>query len=193
MHACSNQYRTQYTQNFNDTPLSSNVISSSRQVLYGANNGYAFTPYHLQAPHTTPAQTGHQTPSMPIPMHPISTPPHPDLIQFMHEVRIKLQKLDILENIFSRLVDMEEHCNKLDSEICGIKTDLKDHNLILCHWTRVLMNPQHQQGPQQSPTDHGPQQPPSDQHPPMSVPVNNNRTMPKNPIESIPPQNTTGQ
>ncbi|CAG2199419.1 unnamed protein product [Mytilus edulis] len=123
MQACTNQYSTP---NLNDTPLSSNVISTSRQILYGADNGYAFTPYHLQAPHTTPAQMGHQTPSVPIPMmHPISTPPHPDLLMFMHEVREKLQKLDILEDILSRLVDMEEHCNKLDSEICGIKTDLK--------------------------------------------------------------------
>ncbi|VDI41711.1 Hypothetical predicted protein [Mytilus galloprovincialis] len=54
------------------------------------------------------------------------------------------------------------------------------------------INQQHQQGPRQPPSDHGPQQPPSDQHTPMSVPGNNNRTMPMNPIESIPPQNTTG-
>ena len=70
---------------------------------------------------------GHQTPSMPIPMHPISTPPYPDLILLMHVVREILQKLDILEDILLRLVDMEEHWNKLDSEICGIKTELKDH------------------------------------------------------------------
>ncbi|XP_071142090.1 uncharacterized protein [Mytilus edulis] len=56
----------------------------------------------------------------------------------------------------------------------------------------LQINPQHQQRPRQPPTDHGPQQPPSDQHIPMSVPGNNNRTMPKNHIESIPPQNTTG-
>ncbi|CAC5368258.1 unnamed protein product [Mytilus coruscus] len=326
MQPCPNQYPTQYTQNLNDTLLSSNVISSSRQVFYGADNGNAFTPYHLQAPHTTPAQMGQQTPSVPIPMHSISTPPHPDLLQFMHEVREKLQKLDILEDIFSRLVDMEEHCHRLDSEICGIKTEIKDHtsnivsldkglgglqlklqeietqnmsltdenyklqeksliskkenteervkdfikrelgleskeiNFHVVHRlrpredrgprsivakferrkyrNRVLeaaenklkqkpeyyvheqfpveiierrrklipilknarekgheaMNPQHQQGPQQPPTDHGPQQqPPSEQGPPMSVPVNNNRTMPKNPMQSVTTQNTTGQ
>ncbi|VDI06054.1 Hypothetical predicted protein [Mytilus galloprovincialis] len=55
------------------------------------------------------------------------------------------------------------------------------------------MNPQ--QGPQHPSTDQGPQQPPCDQCPPMSVPVNNNRTMSKNSIGSILPQNTntTGQ
>ncbi|CAC5368234.1 unnamed protein product [Mytilus coruscus] len=50
------------------------------------------------------------------------------------------------------------------------------------------MNPQHQLGPPQPPTDHGPQQQPSDQGLPMSVPENNNRTMPNNPMQSIPPQ-----
>ncbi|CAC5368326.1 unnamed protein product [Mytilus coruscus] len=127
MQPCSNQYPTQYTQNLNDTPLSSNVLSSSRQVLYGADNGYAFTPYHLQAPNTTPAQMGQQKPSMPIPMHSISNPFHLDLLQFMPEVKVKLQKLDILEDIFSRPVNMESHCHNLNSDICGIKTEIKDH------------------------------------------------------------------
>ncbi|CAC5393096.1 unnamed protein product [Mytilus coruscus] len=45
----------------------------------------------------------------------------------MHEVKEKIQKLDILEDILSRLVDMEAHCQKLDSDICGIKTEIKDH------------------------------------------------------------------
>ena len=69
-------------------------------------------------PHTTPAHMVYsplqQSPTMSLP-HP--SPAFPDLERCMSEVTHRLKKLDLLDDILSRLVNMETHCQTIDNEI----------------------------------------------------------------------------
>lgn len=99
---------------------SSNVLSAAHNTLYGAYQGYPFTPYNQPpAPHTTPAHIMTQQ------LQPIPSPPpiqtHPQLDIFMNTVTEKLKKLDILDDILSRVVTMENHFNRMDNEMSEIK------------------------------------------------------------------------
>ena len=68
--------------------------------------------------HTTPAHMVYsplqQLPTMSLP-HP--SPASPDLERCMSEVTNRLKKLDLLDDILSRLVNMETHCQTIDNEI----------------------------------------------------------------------------
>jgi len=46
---------------------------------------------------------------------PPPSPAFPDLERFMSEVTNRLKKLDLLDDILSRLVNMETHCQTIDN------------------------------------------------------------------------------
>ena len=108
----------------------SNVYSAAHQTLYGAPPGYPLTPYQPPVPHTTPAHMIYsplqQFPSMSLPP---PSPAFPDLERFMSEVTNRLKKLDLLDDILSRLVNMETHCQTIDNEILDIREQLKRHTI----------------------------------------------------------------
>ena len=119
-------------QQSNQSPLTSNMYSEAHQTLYGPISGYPFTPYQPPAPHTTPAPvltTGNQQiPSMPWPQTTPLTPLYPELDRFMNDVTNKLKKLDVLDDIHSRLISLESHCLKIDSEVSDIKRQVEEHS-----------------------------------------------------------------
>jgi hypothetical protein len=100
-------------QQSNQSPLTSYMYSEAHQILYGSFNGYPFTPYQPPSPHTTPAPvltTGNQQiPSMPWPQMTPLTPLYPDIDRFMNDVTNKLKKLNVLDDIHSRLINLESH------------------------------------------------------------------------------------
>ena len=109
-----------------------NVLSAAHNTLYGTYPGYPFTPYQPPAPHTTPAHVIPQQlqpipspsppPITPLPVHAHSA--HPQLQAFMSNVTERLKKLDILDDILTRVVFMEGQFKRIDSELSDIKQKL---------------------------------------------------------------------
>ena len=68
------------------------------------------------------------------PLQPIPSPSphpliyHPQIDTFISTVTEKLEKLDILDDILSRLVAMENNFKRIDNEICEIKQNMKSNN-----------------------------------------------------------------
>ena len=100
-------------QQSNQSLLTSNMYSEAHQTLYGSFNGYLFTTYQPPSPHTTPAPvltTGNQQiPSMPWPQTTPLTPLYFDLDRFMNDVTNKLKKLNVLDDIHSRLITLSKN------------------------------------------------------------------------------------
>jgi predicted transcriptional regulator len=57
------------------------------------------------------------------------SPAFPDLERFMSEVTNRLKKLDLLDDILSRLVNMETHCQTIENEILEIREQLNKHTV----------------------------------------------------------------
>lgn len=110
-----------------------NVLSAAHNTLYGTYPGYPFTPitpYQPPAPNTTPAHFIPQQlqpipspsppPFTPLPVH-THPPAHPQLEAFMSNVTERLKKLDILDDILTRVVFMEGQFKRIDGELSDIK------------------------------------------------------------------------
>lgn len=65
---------------------------------------------------------------MPWPQTTPLTPLYPDLDRFMNDVTNKLKKLNVLDDIHSRLINLESHCVKIDSEVSDIKRQVEEHS-----------------------------------------------------------------
>ena len=96
----------------------SNKFAAANQMLYGPFHGYPFTPYQPSAPHTTPANMTQYVP--PPTISPLSPQPQLNLERFMFAVNQKLNKLDLLDDILTRVVAVEGHCERIDNEMSCI-------------------------------------------------------------------------
>ncbi|CAC5396410.1 unnamed protein product [Mytilus coruscus] len=137
MAATANAMTTQLATLQNDFTISG-AHSAAHQALYG--QGIHDSPYspstvpiQMQAPHPTPANV--QTPFQPALLLQqllfSQSPPMPfyeRLDRFMVEVNEKLSKLNILDDLCNRMLNIESHCKSPDKDIGDIKSQFTSIN-----------------------------------------------------------------